>query len=460
MAAFHKRKTVNSQVKNQSAAWRKYQFRLRQKSAAQQALRQLPIYVLALCMGLLVIKGGFFVLDWLQSCPRGQSVATMPEIERISRSQLRELIDPDDLINPQTPVIHKQLPKRGCTLYTTLNEHLQNAAVAMMDQRYARQIGIVVMDAQTGKILVMATHDRNNPKVNNCLNTSFPAASLFKIVSAAAALEVCDFSPDTRLAFNGGKYTLYRSQLKDTINRYTNYVTLEKAFAESINPVFGKIGQLHLDKPGLEQYANAFGFNREMDFDLPMNTSIAAISEKPYNWAEIACGFNKTTRISAVHAAMLAAAVIHNGAMMQPYLIDRAAFKDRLVFRQAPKMMVQAIHPETARQMQSLMNASVTRGTARSSFRCAQGAAILKHFDVGGKTASINDNPEQVKYDWFTGYARHRNSGKAIAAAVIVAHKDYIGVRAMQYFRKIVYEYMHHPLNASKAAQDSENENT
>jgi penicillin-binding protein A len=460
MAAFHNRKTVNSQVKNQSAAWRKYQFRLRQKSAAQQALRRLPIYVLALCMGLLVIKGGFFVFDRLRSCPRGQSAAAMPEIEGISRSQLRELIDPDDLINPQTAVIHKQLAKRGYTLYTTLDEHLQHAAVAMMDQRYARQIGIVVMDAQSGKILVMATYDRNDPKANNCLNTSFPAASLFKIVSAAAALEVCDFSPDTRLAFNGGKYTLYRSQLKDTINQYTNYVTLEKAFAESINPVFGKIGQLHLDKLRLEQYAHAFGFNREMDLDLPMDTSIAAISEKPYNWAEIACGFNKTTRISAVHAAMLAATVIHNGAMMQPYLIDRAAFKDRLVFRQGPKMLAQAIHPETARQMQSLMNASVTSGTARSRFRCAQGAAILKHFDVGGKTASINDNPAQVKYEWFTGYARHRKSGKAIAAAVIVAHKDYIGVRAPEYFRKIVYEYMHHPLNASKAAQGSEHGNT
>jgi penicillin-binding protein A len=455
MAAFRKQKTITSRVKSQSDAWRKYQLRLQQKSAARQALRRFPTYVLALFMGLLVIKGGFFVLDWLQSCPQGQIAASVPEIETISRSQLQDLIDPDDFINPQAPVIHKQLAKQGCTVYTTLDDHLQKAAVAMMDKRYARQIGIVVMDAQTGKILAMATHDRNDPEVNSCLNTSFPAASLFKIVSAAAALEVCDFAPDTRLAFNGGKYTLYRSQLKDTINRYTKHVTLEKAFAQSINPVFGKIGQLCLDKPRLEKYAHAFGFNQEIDFDLPMETSIADISEKPYNWAEIACGFNKTTRISAVHAAMLAATVIHNGAMMRPYLIYRAAFRDRLIFRQGPKMLARAIHQETARQMQSLMNASVTGGTARSSFRCAQGAAILKYFEVGGKTGSINDNPEKVKYDWFAGYARHRQSGKAIAVAVIVAHKDYIGVRAPEYFRKIVYEYMHHPLIASQVAQDS-----
>ena len=454
MAAFYKGTIINSQVKSQSAAWRKYQLRLQQKAATRQALWRLPIYVLALCMGLLVIKGGIFVLDWLQSPPWGQSAGAMPKIESISHSQLRKLIDPDDLINPQHPVIHKQLAKRDFTLYTTLDEHLQKAVVAMIDKRYARQVGIVVMDAQTGKILAIATYDRNDTEVNNCLNASFPAASLFKIVSAAAVLELCDFAPDTRLTFNGSKHTLYRSQLKDTKNRYTNYVTLKKAFAESINPVFGKIGQHHLDRLRLEQYAHAFGFNREIDFDLPMNTSIATVSEKPYNWSEIACGFNTTTRISPVHAAMLAATVINNGAMMQPYLIDRAVFKPRVIFRQGPKMLVQAIHPETARQMKSLMNASVTKGTARSSFRCAQGAAILKHFDVGGKTGSINDNPEHIKYDWFTGYAWHRQSGKAIAAAIIVAHKDYIGVRAPEYFRKIVYEYMHHPLNASKAAQD------
>jgi len=454
MAAFYKRKIINSRFKSQRAAWRKYQLRLQQKAAARQVLWRLPIYVLSLCMGLLLIKGGIFVLDWLHSHHWEQNAGAMPKIESISRSQLRKLIDPDDLINLQQPVIYKQLAKWGCTLYTTLDEHLQKAVVAMMNKRYARQIGIVVMDAQTGKILAMATYDRNDPEVNNCLNASFPAASLFKIVSAAAALEFCDFAPDTRLTFNGSKYTLYRSQLKDKINRYTNYVTLKKAFAESINPVFGKIGQHHLDRLRLKQYAHAFGFNREIEFVLPMNTSIVTVSEKPYNWSEIACGFNTTTRISPVHAAMLAATIIHNGAMMRPYLIDRAVFKHRVIFRQSPKMLVQAIHPKTARQMQSLMNASVTKGTARSSFRCAQGAAILKHFDVGGKTGSINDNPEHVKYDWFTGYAWHRQSGKAIAAAIIVAHKDYIGVRAPEYFRKIVYEYMHHPLNASKATQD------
>ncbi|MFW6284488.1 MAG: penicillin-binding transpeptidase domain-containing protein [Desulfosalsimonas sp.] len=460
MDVFRKRKTINGRTKFHNSAWRKYQFRLRQKSAARQALRRLPAYLLILCIGLGLIKGGFFVADWFQSRPLPQQADVEPETERVTRDEVRELLDRSDLLNPVTPVFSKKLAGRDCTLYTTLDEDLQKAVLSMMDPKYARQIGIVVMDARTGKILAMASHDRNNADVNNCVNASFPAASLFKIVSAAAAIDDTDLTAETRMSFNGGKYTFYRSQLADTKNKYTNYVTLEKAFAESINPVFGKIGQNYLDKARLEKYAQAFWFNREMDFDLPLDVSVASISEKPYNWAEIACGFNKTTQISALHAAMLSAAVVHNGAMMRPYFVERAVLKDRVVFRQDKKMLTRSIHPETARQMQSMMNAAVTRGTARGSFQGRQAAGIFEEFDVGGKTGSINDNPAKVKFDLFTGYARHRKTGNAIAAGVIVAHKDYIGVRAAEYFRRIVHEYMKQPPNQAKAPQEAVNDDT
>jgi len=460
MDAFRKRKTINSRTKFHNSAWRKYQFRLRQKSAARQALRRLPAYLLIFFIGLGLIKGGFFVADWFQNRPRPRQAAVEPELERITSDQVRNLLDRSDLLNPVTPVFSKKLAGQDCALHTTLNQDIQKAVLSMMDPKYARQIGIVVMDARSGKILAMASHDRNDPDANNSLKASFPAASLFKIVSAAAAIDDSDLTPESRMSFNGGKYTLYRSQLADTKNKYTNYVTLEKAFAESINPVFGKIGQNYLDKARLEKYARSFWFNREMDFDLPVDVSVASVSEKPYNWAEISCGFNKTTQISALHAAMLSATVVYNGAMMRPYFIERAVLKDRVVFRQEEKMLVRSIHPETARQMQSMMNAAVTRGTARGSFRGRQATAIFKEFDVGGKTGSINDNPAKVKFDWFTGYARHRKTRNAIAVGVIVAHKNYIGVRAAEYFRRIVYEYMQQPLNQVKAPQDAVNDDT
>ena len=92
------------------------------------------------------------------------------------------------------------------------------------------------------------------------------------------------YNPDTVLKFNGYKHTLYKKQLTDTTNRYTNKVSFKNSFAQSVNPVFGKIGTLHLKKKVLDRYAQAFGFNRPIDFELPVANSHINITPKPYHW--------------------------------------------------------------------------------------------------------------------------------------------------------------------------------
>ena len=41
---------------------------------------------------------------------------------------------------------------------------------------------------------------------------------------------------------DGGKYTLYKSQLRPAVSRKPNQLTLKDSFAQSVNPVFGRIG--------------------------------------------------------------------------------------------------------------------------------------------------------------------------------------------------------------------------
>ncbi|MFW5908873.1 MAG: penicillin-binding transpeptidase domain-containing protein, partial [Desulfosalsimonas sp.] len=239
------------------------------------------------------------------------------------------------------------------------------------------------------------------------------------------------------------KYTLYKSQLKDIENRYTNRITFESAFAESVNPVFGKIGMNFLGRAALEKYASDFGFNREIVFDLPLEPSVAPISDISYNWAEVACGFNKKTRISPIHGAMLAASVIYNGRMMEPRLVDTVTVNDRTVYRQKSEPFIRSMSPQTALMLKPLMHTSIAAGTARGSFNDSRGMRIIENFEIGGKTGSINNNPEQIRYDWFSGYARHKNSSDKIAVSILVAHEKYIGTRSPEYFRKTVEEYFH-----------------
>ena len=166
---------------------------------------------------------------------------------------------------------------------TSLEEDLQNHLLESMDRKNSRFIGIVVMNANSGQILALAGFDKIDPTSNPCLLSRFPAASIFKIVTAAAAVEHCGYQADTRLHFNGYKHTLYKSQLKDRINAYTNTLTFKDSFAQSVNPIFGKLGSLRLGKPILEQYAAAFGFNKPIDFELPIRPSHVAIDDKPYH---------------------------------------------------------------------------------------------------------------------------------------------------------------------------------
>ena len=105
------------------------------------------------------------------------------------------------------------------------------------------------------------------------------------------------------MQFNGYKHTLYKSQLKERTNRYTNTISLKNAFAQSVNPVFGKIGKLRLGGTQLEKFADAFGFNTTINFELPLAPSHFKAEDIPYNWAELASGFNNDTTISPFHGA-------------------------------------------------------------------------------------------------------------------------------------------------------------
>ena len=84
------------------------------------------------------------------------------------------------------------------------------------------------MEPQSGRVFSMVGFDKINPSKNPCLSNKFPAASIFKIVTAAAAIEECGFDSGTRLTYNGDRYTLYRSQLREKNNRYTRKTTFRE----------------------------------------------------------------------------------------------------------------------------------------------------------------------------------------------------------------------------------------
>lgn len=370
----------------------------------------------------------------------------------LTKSDLRVLLSDVPIGNLKDNRIDARFHDSRLRVDTSLDPSLQQFLLKQLEGSISRQTGIVVLEAETGRILAMAGFDKTSDETNPCVESQFPAASIFKIVTAAAALETCGLDPNSTLTFNGGKYTLYKSQLQERVHRHTSRVTLEDAFAQSINPVFGKLGALRLGPEVLNRYGDAFGFNRRIDFEMALAPSHLKLTGDAFEWAEVASGFNRRTTLSPMHGALISAAILNRGRMPQPTIIDSVVDQNGIVLYKREKSSIgRMINPETCDKVQQLMQGTVRSGTSRKAFRGFQKDRILSRLVIGGKTGSINNQARDARIDWFVGFAEEKNGRNAIALAIVVAHEDLIGTKASAYARMAITHYFNEYFSAHQA---------
>jgi cell division protein FtsI/penicillin-binding protein 2 len=369
--------------------------------------------------------------------------ASAPPTARVlDRSAVQQLVAGLDLLNRTEPTVEVRGEKGCYTVQTTLEPSLQQLLSERLDRKNSRYIGIVALDPADGRVLAMAGYDRTDPAGNPCLESRYPAASVFKIITAAAAIEARKLDAHTVLSFDGGKYTLYKSQLRPKVSRRPNQLTLKESFAQSVNPVFGRIGAHLLGRDLLESYAEAFGFNREIGFELPVSPSTLDIEDNAYELAEVASGFNRTTRISPLHGALMAATVLNRGRRVEPAIVDWVAEPGgRTVYQRRPVRGERMIHADTALELIDMMQATVRSGTAHKQFQRLHGDKVLAQLEIGGKTGSMGDDEPDMRYDWFVGFARDHQQSRQMVFAVVVTHEDFIGTRAAAYAAMAIREY-------------------
>jgi cell division protein FtsI/penicillin-binding protein 2 len=123
----------------------------------------------------------------------------------IGKSDVQGIIAGRNLLNLSDSQVEIRRGNSCFTLQTTLDPVLQQFLIQRLDRRNSRYIGIVVMDPADGRVLAMSGYDKANPDGNPCLDSRFPAASIFKIITAAAVVS----SRSTRFdpEFPGGMHT-------------------------------------------------------------------------------------------------------------------------------------------------------------------------------------------------------------------------------------------------------------
>jgi peptidoglycan glycosyltransferase len=428
---------------NERPNWREYQADLKW-SAAKKRLFKGILKCSVLAFLLFVLAYGITNGIGEKSIPRlaKDYISTFSSGHSYDKKKVQTMLNGVSFVNLKNKSFDFVSNGHKYKIETSLDIELQNYLLSKLNTSTARYIGIVAMDPVTGKILSMVSFNKKNPTDNPCLDNRFPAASIFKIVTASAAIEKYGFTSNHVFTYNGMKHTLYKSQLKDRKNRYTNRVTFKDAFAQSVNPVFGKIGYLYLGKDTLEEYAKAFGFNQDINFEIIVDPSCVALTDKPYQWAEIASGFNNQTKMTPLHGAMMASAVVNQGQLLEPTIVDRIVNENgRIIYQGKLTPMSRAIDANASQTLNLLMENTIKRGTGRKAFRRYRRDKILSKLNIGGKTGSIDNRIHDARYDWFVGFAEEKNGEKKIAVSVIVTHEKYIGLRATYYARIAMKKY-------------------
>lgn len=344
----------------------------------------------------------------------------------------------------------------------TIQDELQNYANELLN-RYRPDYGaLVLMNARTGEILTMVSFEKGQIYNSNlALKATYPAASIFKVITAATAVDKAGVSPNHRIAFNGGNYTLYKKNvLSDRITRWTRFITLKEAFARSINTAFGRLSLEKLEPSDLHNYAERFMFNQDLNTDFHVDRSLASVpEEKGYELTAVAAGYNRFNTLSPVHGALIASTIINEGRMPRPYLVKSVLNqKNEIVYSGDSDHQLdidrQVISSESAEKLKTMMEQTVLTGTSRKTFRHIVRDRQFREVEMGGKTGHFSGTDPVGRNDWFVGYASDGTDRIAVAAITVNIKKWTVKSSALgeMMFRK----YFTDKIEEQRALRDSE----
>ena len=330
----------------------------------------------------------------------------------------------------------------GHKILYTLDPVLQQSALDIFKAHEVPFAAAVILDVRDNAVLAMAGHSSMDPQVDplEVLTTAWaPAASTFKLVTAAALLAGKKASAKSKECYSGGLHGITDDLLTDNPARDTRCDTLSAAVAHSHNVVIAKLALKHLESQALVDTARAFGFDRELPFEFPVEASPARIPAEPRERAKVAAGFWNVD-MSPLHGALMASVFARDGVFQPPHIVAQVLGPDGADRTPPAPKSERAISREVAKSVGEMMVGTTTEGTARSSFRDPKGTSFIPGVTVAGKTGSLTGKKAPgLNYNWFVGFAPADKP--EIAFAVIVANEPKWRIKAHYAARRLVQIY-------------------
>ncbi|MCL4557486.1 MAG: penicillin-binding transpeptidase domain-containing protein [Deltaproteobacteria bacterium] len=290
----------------------------------------------------------------------------------------------------------------------------------MMDRYEVKYGAVVAIDVKTCRTLAVVSRGAGFSAFD-----AYPAASLVKLVTASAAIEMHHIPPYASFSYDSRNASQSVKALTNGYNDGRKHITFSMALAKSNNPVFGKLALYKIGNSSLQTYFDRFYFNREVGPAFIMKSS-AAVDDDAVDIAQTGAGLNPDITLSPFHAALIVQAIADRGRMCVPYE----------GFGNSRQGYTQVVSPQTAKELLGMMRLTIVKGTSRGAFFNRRGRYILAGISVAGKTGSIHGSDPDGDYEWFVGIAPVDDPEIAVAAVVVNGRKwtikgSYLGAQTL-----------------------------
>jgi penicillin-binding protein 2 len=368
--------------------------------------------------------------------------------------------------NEEVGQVAEVASRPGGSIYLTIDKGLQTDAERILGQRLG---AIVVLDAQTGLVLAMASYprfdpglftagidpetwarlnaDSRRPLLGRGTQAAFPPGSVFKIVTITAGMEKMGLTADTPFHCSGSWDRLGKEFVKTCwLKTGHGNINLKDGLTQSCDVVFYEVGlALHNADPQiLPDMARACGLGTATGITGVEETSGLVpdlawkLAEKNESWFPgdtVNLGIGQSYLLATpLQIANLLAAVGNGGTLYRPQLVYRIVEPIGPEQVNRPEVLARLpVSPENLAIIQAGLQGVVggARGTAREAFT---GAA----FTAGGKTGTAETGQEEP-HAWFAGYAPA--DSPQIAIAVILEHAGEGSKQAAPLFRQMAEAY-------------------
>ncbi|MBK8173611.1 MAG: penicillin-binding protein [Sandaracinaceae bacterium] len=382
-------------------------------------MRSRSIWMLGLASGLVGVVVALASADGLRSAParrppQAHARRTGPAV--VSRELLRGFNPLQHHVDGERLV--SDLPN-GNHVELTLDPGLQAFTEDVLEEYRVPFGALVAMDPHTGRVLAYVSHSSANPNAGDLvLDPTPPTASVFKVITGSALIDSGQ-TPSTRVCYGGGEHRLSLNDITDN-PAHRNCATLAQAMGGSINAIFAKLSDQHLNPATLERYASAFGFGQTLPFDFPTRPSPAEVPTERLEFARTSAGFWHM-HMSPLHAALIGATIANDGVMPRAFMVERVIDNDRgiLGVAAAPSAFRSVIPAATARTVNQMMRMTVTEGTSRRTFHDPAGHPFLPGIEIAGKTGTLSAENPYRGYTWWVGFAPADHPTIAVAALIV-----------------------------------------